>query len=166
MLPTGHLAPTAGTALDFTQGSPADATSHRTLSHAFPEAGVDHNLVFSSPTSAFPRVVLSAPDGRTSLAFRTNQSSVQCYTAGGMDGSGSRKAAHGEGGYDRFAAVVSVHVRGFFLLSMCYLLIKAVAVLGSSSNSTTRSGRACTPNWRPRRAPTRSSNRARSTITG
>lgn len=109
MLPTGLASATARTPLDFAQGSATDPASHRALGDNFPPNGVDHNLVFSTPLSTEPRVVLSSPDGKTSLAFRTNQSSVQCYTGGGMNGSGSRKAAHavdGAKGYEKFDGVV------------------------------------------------------------
>ena len=118
MLPTGQPAPTAGGPLDFTQGAPHDPASHRALGADFPKGGVDHNLVFATPSSSEPRVVLSSPDGKTSLQFRTNQSSVQCYTGGGMDGSGSRKAAHaveGGRGYDQFDGVVSSQLLRFFI---------------------------------------------------
>ena len=66
----------------------------------------DHNIVFDSVSEA-PKVVLTSPDSKVSLAFRTNQATVQCYTASGFDGNHSRKPEHQNGsskGYPQFGA--------------------------------------------------------------
>ncbi|KAK4700007.1 Xaa-Arg dipeptidase, partial [Phenoliferia sp. Uapishka_3] len=93
-------------ALDFTQGTASDPASHRTIGKKFLPSGIDHNIVFNS-ISDEPKVVLTSPDSKVSLAFRTNQGTVQCYTAGGFDGKHSRKPEHknGEKGYPQFGAI-------------------------------------------------------------
>lgn len=127
MLATGEVQPIPqGHGLDFySQGLEG---KHRLLSDNFPEGGVgkltrvsltchelighchaDHNLIFKSIDKTRPQVVLTSPDSKVSLAFRTNQSTVQCYTAGGFDSKGpARKTQHDPrriGPYGRFSAV-------------------------------------------------------------
>lgn len=109
MLPTGKVASTAGTHLDFFQGTVSEPITHRKMGENWKD-GVDHNLMFTpAVVETEPRVVLTSPDGGISLRFRTNQSSVQCYTGGGLNGSVTRKGPHKneEGtGYEKFGAVV------------------------------------------------------------
>lgn len=83
---------------------------HRLLRDNFPTGGVDHNLVFKAVDPSQPQVVLTSPDSKVSLSFRTNQSTVQCYTAGGFDSDGpQRKQAHdpkeAKTAYSRFGGV-------------------------------------------------------------
>ncbi|ORY91722.1 galactose mutarotase-like domain-containing protein [Leucosporidium creatinivorum] len=97
----------AGSELDF--HSAGLAGPHRTLGGNFPAEGVDHNFAFTSLTRSDPQVVLTSPDDKLSLSFRTNQSTVQCYTASGFDSHGpARKSIHDPqsiGPYARFGAV-------------------------------------------------------------
>jgi hypothetical protein len=115
----------AGSELDF--HSAGLAGPHRTLGDNFPADGVgelrslhlplhtlcsstslppDHNFGFTSTTRSTPQVVLTSPDDKLSLSFRTNQSTVQCYTASGFDNHGpARKSIHDPqriGPYARF----------------------------------------------------------------
>ncbi|KAL8277947.1 hypothetical protein RQP46_009579 [Phenoliferia psychrophenolica] len=111
MLATGKLDSTSKgsplEALNFTKGTPTDPSSHRSIGANFPPNGIDHNIVFNSVSDA-PKVVLTSPDSKVSLSFRTNQATVQCYTASGFDGKHSRKPEHQQGsskGYPQFGAV-------------------------------------------------------------
>ncbi|KAM0788705.1 hypothetical protein ACM66B_002801 [Microbotryomycetes sp. NB124-2] len=106
MLPTGKLLNIGpGDELDFY----SEGERGRTIAQRFPSGGVDQNFVFSQIDETRPQVVLTAPDEAVSLSFRTNQSSVQCYTAGGFDSKGcARKKAHDphfRGGYSQYGAV-------------------------------------------------------------
>ncbi|KAK4055745.1 hypothetical protein OIV83_000292 [Microbotryomycetes sp. JL201] len=106
MLPTGKLLKIqAGHDLDFY----SRGTRGRTIGERFPTGGVDHNFVFARVDDEHPQVVLTAPDDAISLSFRTNQSSVQCYTAGGFDSTAyPRKRVHdpqGRGAYAQYGAV-------------------------------------------------------------
>ncbi|SCZ99278.1 BZ3500_MvSof-1268-A1-R1_Chr7-1g09460 [Microbotryum saponariae] len=100
MLPTGKI-------LQLSKEDPLNFSTSRKIGANFPENGIDHNLLFTSASPATPQVTLISPDGRLGLEFRTNQSSVQCYTAAGFNGvSPVKKELHdrkGEGrGYDQF----------------------------------------------------------------
>ncbi|KAK4056542.1 hypothetical protein OIO90_002389 [Microbotryomycetes sp. JL221] len=108
MLPTGTLLDIKpDDSLDFhSQGL---SGPHRTIGHPFPPGGVDHNFVFKSVDTTKPQVVLTSPDDALTVRFRTNQSSVQCYTASGFDASAPlRKTIHdprGAGPYPKYGAV-------------------------------------------------------------
>ncbi|SGY78709.1 BQ5605_C008g04920 [Microbotryum silenes-dioicae] len=100
MLPTGKI-------FQLSKEDPLNFSTSRKIGANFPGNGIDHNLLFTLPFPATPQVTLTCPDGRLGLEFRTNQSSVQCYTAAGFNGvSPVKKELHdrkGEGrGYDRF----------------------------------------------------------------
>ena len=77
---------------------------------------LDHNLVFADVSTDKPQVVLTSPDDKVSLSFRTNQSTVQCYTAAGFDSRGpARKSIHdpqNAGPYSRFGELS--HLRAEF----------------------------------------------------
>ncbi|GAA5902916.1 hypothetical protein JCM8208_006510 [Rhodotorula glutinis] len=116
-LSTGALEPVkAGSPLDFhSQGREGP---HRKIGDNYPEGGVDRNFLFSHPSSSLqpspldqptsessqwsprlpttPQAILTSPSSHLSLRFTSNQSSVQVYTAPGLDGTGPvRKVAHG-----------------------------------------------------------------------
>ncbi len=81
LIPTGELAPVAGTPLDFTTPHtigarvPADADQNRY------GAGYDHNFVLDHAEGAFDRAAtLSAPDGMR-LEVWTDQPGIQVYSA-------------------------------------------------------------------------------------
>ncbi|KDE07927.1 hypothetical protein MVLG_01836 [Microbotryum lychnidis-dioicae p1A1 Lamole] len=102
MLPTGKI-------FQLSKEDPLNFSTSRKIGANFPGNGIDHNLLFTLPFPATPQVTLTCPDGRLGLEFRTNQSSVQCYTAAGFNGvSPVKKELHdrkGEGrGYNRFGA--------------------------------------------------------------
>lgn len=65
----------------------------------------DPNLVFDAISSE-PQVVLTSPDSKVSLIFRSNQSAVQVYTSNHFDGSGARRKPHHNAasgkGYEKF----------------------------------------------------------------
>ncbi|KAI5475848.1 aldose 1-epimerase [Pseudohyphozyma bogoriensis] len=108
MLATGTLTPTdPSSPLNFAHGSPSDLSTHRTLSANFPPSGIDHNIVLNSLTPISPKLTLTSPSLDTSISFKTNQSSVQIYTAGGMDGTHPKKDVHNaaKGGYPQFGAI-------------------------------------------------------------
>lgn len=69
----------------------------------------DHNLTIDKHADDDVVTVLTSSDDAVSLKFRTNQSSVQNYTAVGFDGSGTRKASHArpgsKEGYNAFGSV-------------------------------------------------------------
>ena len=92
-IPTGALAPVAGSALDF--------RTPRSLRAALREApaGLDHNLVLSgSGELAFAARLCDPASGRT-LELATTAPGLQLYAGGGLDGSfegrgGVRYAQH------------------------------------------------------------------------
>lgn len=67
-------------------------------------------MIFNKRTDAsLSKVVLTSPDAKVSLAFRTNQSTVQAYTGQNFDGKHSRKALHknGDKGYPSFGSLTA-----------------------------------------------------------
>jgi aldose 1-epimerase len=91
LIPTGQLAPVAGTPLDF--------TTPTRIGDRIPQLpaklnGYDHNFVHGDKPSPEPKKVATATDptsGRTLEVF-TTEPGVQLYTANHMDGSQTGKA--------------------------------------------------------------------------
>ncbi|KAM0746391.1 galactose mutarotase-like protein [Meredithblackwellia eburnea MCA 4105] len=117
-LPTGEIASSASSnhPFNFSKGTISDPSTHRTIAENYPSDGIDHNIILRRPSSPVtpqnskPQVVLTSPDSKVSLEFRTNQASVETYTAAGFNGKYSRKALHcppgsEKKGYPQYGAV-------------------------------------------------------------
>lgn len=77
LIPTGEIAPVAGTPLDFTRPRAIGEGLVRL------EAGYDHNYVLGEAMAAAPRYAgrLTAPDGATTMEVWTTEPGLQLYTA-------------------------------------------------------------------------------------
>jgi aldose 1-epimerase len=88
MIPTGELAPVAGTPLDFTEPVPIGARiddAHEQLALA---GGYDHNFVLDGWDATLrPVAVARDPASGRTLEVATTEPGVQLYTANTLDGS-------------------------------------------------------------------------------
>lgn len=88
MIPTGDIAPVAGTPFDFRTPrpiGPALRTSHPQLLLA---RGLDHNLVIDGPPGTLrPAAVLVDPGSGRRLSVATTEPGVQVYSANNFNGS-------------------------------------------------------------------------------
>jgi len=99
-IPTGELAPVAGTAFDFRMSRPIGAMIDDT--RQLPEAGYDHNFCLTDSGQPLRRAARAVdPVSRRGLEIWTNQPGVQLYTANHF----GKVPAVGKGGavYDRHA---------------------------------------------------------------
>jgi len=79
-IPTGEIAPVAGTAFDFRTARPIGAMIDDTSQ--LPEAGYDHNFCLNGERGALRRIARAAdPGSGRSLDIWTDQPGVQFYTA-------------------------------------------------------------------------------------
>lgn len=87
-IPTGEIAPVAGTPFDFTTAraiGPALRTPHPQIAQA---RGIDHNLVVDgTPGRLRPAAELVDPASGRRLVVSTTEPGVQVYTANGFNGS-------------------------------------------------------------------------------
>jgi aldose 1-epimerase len=88
LIPTGELAPVAGTPFDFTTAYALDSrirTAHPQLIRA---GGYDHTLVFDEPAGNDPRPViwLEAPISGRVMTVETTEPGVQFYSGNFLDG--------------------------------------------------------------------------------
>jgi aldose 1-epimerase len=88
-IPTGELAPVAGTALDFRQLTPIGAHIRSNEQQIFYGHGYDHNFVLRKPAGdALPlELRMYDPASGRLLELRTTEPGVQVYTANHMNGS-------------------------------------------------------------------------------
>jgi aldose 1-epimerase len=88
-VPTGELAPVAGTALDFRQLTPIGAHIRSSEQQILYGHGYDHNFVFRKPAGdALPlELRMYDPASGRLLELRTTEPGVQVYTANHMNGS-------------------------------------------------------------------------------
>lgn len=101
-LPTGDIAPVAGTPMDFQQTHIIGARIHDSFAQLLLGKGYDHNWIINNPASLTPRFALRASSPRTgrSLTLRTTQPGVQFYTGNNLDGTVMGSCGHV---YQRFA---------------------------------------------------------------
>ena len=88
-VPTGELAPVAGTALDFRQLTPIGARIRSSEAQMLYGQGYDHNFVLRKPAGdALPLVLrMYDPASGRLLELRTTEPGVQVYSANHMTGS-------------------------------------------------------------------------------
>lgn len=81
LIPTGEVAPVAGTPLDFTVATPVGSRI------ASVEGGYDHNFVLDSVGGGLgPAAVLYDPKSGRALTILTDQPAIQFYTGNFLDG--------------------------------------------------------------------------------
>jgi aldose 1-epimerase len=88
LVPTGELAPVAGTALDFRQLTPIGAHIRSSEQQVIFGHGYDHNFVLRKPAGdpLAPAVRMYDPESGRLLEVRTTEPGVQVYSANHMDG--------------------------------------------------------------------------------
>ena len=88
-VPTGELAPVAGTALDFRQFTPIGARLRSSESQMLYAQGYDHNFVLRKPAGDPLPLALIMHDLRSGrvLELRTTEPGIQVYSANHMNGS-------------------------------------------------------------------------------
>ena len=88
-VPTGELAPVAGTALDFRQLTPIGARIRSGEQQMLYARGYDHNFVLRRPAGDLLPLALRMydPESGRLLELRTTEPGVQVYSANHMDGS-------------------------------------------------------------------------------
>jgi aldose 1-epimerase len=89
LIPTGELAPVAGTPLDFRQLTPIGARLRSGFQQLVHAHGYDHNFVLNKPspdTLAFAARAYDPRSGRVLDCF-TTQPGIQIYTSNFLDGS-------------------------------------------------------------------------------
>ncbi|BGP13245.1 hypothetical protein JCM10213_004985 [Rhodosporidiobolus nylandii] len=112
--------------LDF--GSHGIDGPHRTIGEKYPEQGIDRNFLLSSPPpqghkpsgsarlTDIPQAILTSPASSSrqfQLRFTSNQSSVQVYTACGLDSNGpARKEAHGGPAFEKSSSSAAAGSEG------------------------------------------------------
>ncbi len=99
-IPTGDLAPVAGTAFDFRSSRPIGAWIDDTVQ--LPEAGYDHNFCLNDKGETLRRAAHAVdPRSRRGLEIWTNQPGVQFYTANHL----GKASVTGKGGavYEKHA---------------------------------------------------------------
>lgn len=102
LIPTGTLAPVAGTPLDFRTPQAIGARigqDHPDLRHAEPrQGGYDFNWVLDQPGAQTPAVVVSEPTSGRVMRVYTTEPGMQMYTANSIDridgGKGGRTYLH------------------------------------------------------------------------
>jgi len=97
-IPTGTIAPVAGTPFDFTKETPIGARIDSDDEQLRIGSGYDHNFVLrrNGPGLAHAVRVVDAASGRT-MDVSTTEPGVQFYTGNKLDGSYNGKSGHGYG---------------------------------------------------------------------
>lgn len=99
LIPTGEIAPIAGTPLDFTAAQPIG----RDIARVFGPVGYDHNFVLHGTAGTLRRAArLVDPASGRELELLTDEVGLQVYTAGHMNGMHLGKSGRP---YGRFAGV-------------------------------------------------------------
>jgi aldose 1-epimerase len=88
-IPTGEIAPVAGTPLDFRQMMPIGARLRSAFQQMVYAHGYDHNFVLNKPAGAGMTFAARAYDPRTGRVIDcfTTEPGLQVYTSNGMNGS-------------------------------------------------------------------------------
>jgi aldose 1-epimerase len=98
MIPTGALAPVAGTPFDFRKPTPVGAHINYTNDQLKLGLGFDHNYVLNPPhTLANPAAVLHDPATGRTLTVYTTEPGVQFYTGNHLDGTMKSRTGQGYG---------------------------------------------------------------------
>jgi len=102
LIPTGELAPVAGTPMDFRRPAEIGSRIGETFDQLFLGSGYDHNFALDARDPSAPAARLA--DGRSGrvLEISTTEPGIQLYTGGKLDGTlvGARGSV-----YQRFAGV-------------------------------------------------------------
>jgi aldose 1-epimerase len=86
LIPTGEIAPVAGTPFDFTRPTPIGAHIHDANEQLKIGLGYDHNWVFDAHTLATPAAILRDPSSGRTLTIYTTEPGVQFYSGNHLDG--------------------------------------------------------------------------------
>ena len=97
-IPTGEIAPVAGTPFDFTTETPIGARIDADHEQLRIGSGYDHNFVLRKKSAELSRAVrvVDPASGRT-MDVLTTEPGVQFYTGNKLDGSYNGKSGHGYG---------------------------------------------------------------------
>ncbi len=88
LIPTGELAPVAGTPFDFQNPNPIGARIHADNAQLKGAKGYDHNFVLKAPhTLTTPAAMVTDPKSGRTLTVYTTEPGVQFYTGNSLDGS-------------------------------------------------------------------------------
>jgi aldose 1-epimerase len=88
LIPTGELAPVAGTPFDFKTPTAIGARIHADNPQLKGAKGYDHNFVLNTPHDlTHPAVVVTDPKSGRTLTIYTTEPGVQFYTGNSLDGS-------------------------------------------------------------------------------
>lgn len=86
-IPTGEIAPVAGTPFDFTRPTPVGARIHDDHPQLAVGHGYDHNLVLRSPGTLSHAARVVEPSSGRALDVLTTEPGIQLYTSNTMDSS-------------------------------------------------------------------------------
>lgn len=87
LIPTGEIAPVAGTPMDFTQPHAIGERIEADFEALAYGAGYDHCWVIEGPEGVRPAARLHDPQSGRVMEVLTNQPGVQCYVGNFLDGS-------------------------------------------------------------------------------
>lgn len=88
LIPTGELAPVAGTPFDFKTPTAIGTRIHQDNPQLKGAKGYDHNFVLNAPHDlTHPAVVVTDPTSGRTLSIFTTEPGVQFYTGNSLDGS-------------------------------------------------------------------------------
>jgi aldose 1-epimerase len=91
LIPTGELAPVAGTPFDFTSSTPIGARIHDSNQQLLFGHGYDHNFVLERPSFDDKSMILAAhvqePSTHRTLDIYTTEPEIQFYSGNVLDGS-------------------------------------------------------------------------------
>ncbi len=102
LIPTGELAPVAGTPFDFTTPTPIGARIKTANDQLKIAGGYDHNWVLSGPAALKEAARVTDPASGRTLVVATTEPGVQFYSGNFLDGT-----FHGRGGtqYNKYAGM-------------------------------------------------------------
>lgn len=86
LIPTGEIAPVAGTPMDFTRPAVIGARVDDAFEALLLGAGYDHAWVLEKGGDAVPAATLLDPKSGREMVLFTNQPAVQCYSGNFLDG--------------------------------------------------------------------------------
>jgi aldose 1-epimerase len=91
LIPTGEIAPVAGTPMDFTTATPIGERIRDSFEQLVIGRGYDHNYVLDRPspddTSLIEAAVVSDPESGRTLTISTTEPGIQFYAGNFLDGS-------------------------------------------------------------------------------
>jgi aldose 1-epimerase len=94
LIPTGELAPVAGTPLDFRKATPIGARIHDSFEQLRLGKGYDHNFVLGPVGAMKEAAQVTDPKSGRVLTVETTQPGVQFYSGNFLDGTAHGKHGH------------------------------------------------------------------------